>query len=75
MLEQKLGVQTWAPEVSSRENKGLAVWKQPQGGVSSVPLALDWSTTVKGTHKENWACSSSKVPLLGRTREGGAGLQ
>ena len=40
---------------------GLAVWKEPEGLGSSVPWAMEQSTT-EGTWEEVWTCKRSKVP-------------
>ena len=50
----------------------MAVWKQPEGLRSSVSWAGEQNTTAEGTWEEVWAYRRSKVPLLGRVREGEA---
>ena len=47
------------------------MWRQPEGLGSSKPQVGEWSTTAKGIWEEVWAHRRSKVPLLGRGREGG----
>ena len=46
---------------------GLAVWRQPEG-------VREWCATAEEAWEEVWACRRSKVPLLGRAREGPLGL-
>ena len=49
----------------------MGVWRQPEGLESSVPRAGEPNATAEGTKEEVCVYRRSKVPLLGRGREGG----
>ena len=52
----------------------MAGWGQSERLGSGAPWAGEQNATAKGTLEEVWAHRRSKMPLLGRAREGNADL-
>ena len=50
----------------------MAVWRQPEGLGSGVPLAEEQNATAEETLEEVWAHRRGKAPLFERVRGGGA---